>query len=404
MAVRLQQRGVGQPRCYSKRTFAVLNRRFICMCTLAGVLLSGTAAAQQSGTGSAPPLPAVGYITASEKDVTPQVSFVGRMEAVQRVDLRARITGFLMEQPVADGAIVSKGDLLFVIEQPPFAARVQEADANLEAAKAQQENARVQSERAQELAKRGNISQATVDERRADFLVARAAVSQAEAALESAGITYSYTEIRSPIDGQIGRSSVKVGNLVSPETGVLATVVKKDPIYVTFNVSEKALLQFRRSVREDNVSDGDGLSLLELRLRLSDQTVYERVGSLDFADVQVNTSTDTVALRGTFPNPDGLLLDGQYVLVAVQSKAPQSALVVPRAAVAVDQRGSFVLLVGEGDTVEQRVIELGDQFGSDVAVREGLKPGDRVIVNGMLKVRPGMKVNASAAEPRASRP
>lgn len=382
----------------------MLNRGLICMCAVASVLISGQAVAQNSGSGSAPPLPAVGYVVASEKDVTPKVSFAGRMEAVQRVDLHARVTGVLEEQAVADGSAVAKGDLLFMIEQPPFAARVQEADANLEAAKAQQENARVQWERAQQLAKRGNISQATVDERRADFLVAKAAVSQSEAALESASITYSYTEIRSPIDGRIGRSSVKIGNLVSPGTGVLATVVKNDPIYVTFNVSEKALLQFRRSERADKVSDSDSLNRLELRLQLSDQTVYERVGSLDFADVQVNTSTDTVALRGTFPNPDGLLLDGQYVQVAVQSKAPQSALVVPRAAVAVDQRGSFVLLVGDGDMVEQRVIELGDQFGSDVTVREGLKPGDRVIVNGMLKVRPGMKVNASAAEPKAARP
>ncbi|MEQ8815682.1 MAG: efflux RND transporter periplasmic adaptor subunit [Thalassobaculum sp.] len=379
----------------------MLSRRIVHACALAGLLASGHALAQSAGSGPAVPLPAVTYVVAAEKDVTPQASFVGRMEAVQRVGLRARIDGFLEQQPIADGARVGRGDLIYVIEQAPFAARVQEAEANLEAAKAQLENARVQFERADQLAKRGNISQATVDERRADFLVAKASVAQAEAALQSALITFSYTEIRSPIDGQIGRSSVKVGNLVSPDSGVLATIVRNDPIHVVFGISEKMLLQFRRDTGAGKADSGDALGLLRLRLRLADETTYEHPGTLDFADVQVNASTDTVALRGTFPNPDDLLIDGQYVVVVVQSKQPVSALVVPRAAVGVDQRGSFVLLVGEGDTVEQRVIALGDQFGSDVTVKAGLKPGDRVIVNGMLKVRPGMRVTASAAEPKA---
>ncbi len=379
----------------------MLDRHFAHVLALAGVLASSPAVAQDQGKDPARPLPAVSYVEAAERDVTPQASFVGRMEAVQRVDLRARITGFLEEQAVADGARVKQGELLFVIEQPPFDARVQEAEANLEAAKAQRENARVQLERADQLVKRGNIPQATVDERQADFLVAKAVVSQAEAALQSALITYSYTEIHSPIDGQIGRSSVKVGNLVSPESGVLATIVKDDPIYVSFGVSEKALLQFRRQAGDGNINGGDSFDRLVLRLRLADETLYEHAGVLDFADVQVSRSTDTVALRGTFPNPNGLLIDGQYVIVIVQSKQPLSALVVPRAAVGTDQRGSFVMLVGDGGVVEQRVIELGDQFGADVVVRRGLKAGERVIVNGMLKVRPGIKVNASAARPKA---
>lgn len=326
----------------------------------AGAALHFPALAQPAGA----PLPAVGYIEAVQKDVTPSRNFVGRIEAVARAELRARVTGFLEKQLVEDGAEVKKGDVLFVIEQAPFSAQVQIAQANLEAAQAQQENTKVQLERAEELVKRGNIPRATVDERRADYLVAKASVSQMEAALEDQLITYTYTEITSPIDGRMGRASVKVGNLVSPESGVLATVVKQDPVYATFNVSEKEYLRARQNTVNNGASDGDALDLVGLRLRLSDGSIYEHTGALDFAAVQVDASTDTVALRGTFPNPDGILLDRQFVVVVAQAKTPRTALVIPRSAVDVNQRGTFVLAVGTDNKVEQRQIEMGQQFGN----------------------------------------
>lgn len=366
-------------------------------------LFSTAAHAQDSGQPAKPPPPAVGYVEAVEKDVTPSRNFVGRIEAVARAELRARVTGFLEKQLVEDGAEVKKGDMLFVIEQPPFSAQVQIAEANLEAAKAQATNTKVQLERAEELVKRGNIPKATVDERRADYLVAKASVAQMQAALEDQLITYTYTEIQSPIDGRMGRASVKVGNLVSPESGVLATVVKQDPVYATFNVSEKAYLRFRRSAEENGTANSDTLDLVKLRLQLSDQTLYEHPGTLDFADVQVDASTDTVALRGTFPNPDGLLIDRQFVVVVVQAKTPQSALMIPRSSVGVDQRGTFVMAVGDGNKVEQRPIQMGAQFGSEVVVTGGLKAGDKVITEGITKVRPGIEVTptpASVAQPK----
>ena len=344
------------------------------------------------------PVPAVSYVEVVEKDVTPFREFVGRVEAVQRVDLRARITGFLEKQLFEDGADVEEGDLLFVSEQPPFAARVQQAKANLEAAKAQEENARVQLQRAEELVTRGNIPIATVDERRADFLVARASVLQNEAALKDAQITYTYTEIEAPISGQIGRATVKVGNLVSPESGVLAAIVKKDPMYVTFNVAEKEYLQFRQNANRQGNARSENLNLIELELRLSNGAIYGETGTLDFADVQVDASTDTIALRGTFPNPDGLLIDQQFVVVIARTRAPQSAVVVPMTTVGVDQRGTFVMAVGEGNKVEQRMVRTGAQFGPDVVVEEGLQPGDRIITEGVTKVRPGMEVNPVPAE------
>ncbi len=341
-------------------------------------------------------MPAVSYVEAVEKDVTPSFKFVGRAEAVQRVDLRARVTGFLERQLFEDGAEVQAGDLLFMIEQATFAAQVQWVEANLQAAQADEENARVQFERAEQLVKNGNIPRATVDERRAAYLVAQASVAQAQAALEQDRITYDYTAIVSPIDGRIGRAAVKTGNLVSTETGVLATVVKRDPIYISFNVAEKALLALRRMVAADQLGTArEGLGYVNLRVRLSDDTLYDAVGSLDFSDVQVDATTDTIAMRGTIPNPDGILVDGQVVIAQLELKEPETALVIPRTAVSVDQRGSFVMLVGAEDTVEQRVVTMGQQFGTDVAIKDGLKPGDRVITDGLLKVRAGIKVSAT---------
>ena len=364
---------------------------------LACSFFAATGYTQEAAQPAKPPLPAVGYVEAAEKDVTPSRNFVGRVEAVERVELRARVTGFLEKQLVADGSEVKKDELVFVIEQPPFSAQVQIAQANLEAAQAQANNTKVQLERAEELVKRGNIPKATVDERRADYLVAKASVSQMEAALKDTLITYTYTEIQSPIDGQMGRATVKVGNLVSPDSGVLATVVKQDTVYVTFNVSEKAFLLFRQNAEQNGNSGSQTLDLVKLRLQLSNQSLYEHTGSLDFADVQVDSSTDTVALRGTFPNPDGLLLDKQFVVVVAQAKTPESALMIPRSTVGVDQRGTFVMAIGEGNKVEQRPIQMGAQFGNEVVVKGGLKAGDKIITEGITKVRPGIEVSPSPA-------
>ena len=369
---------------------------------LAIVIALPANAPAQPRRGNAPP-PAVGVVEAQMQDVTRTETFVGRVGAQSRVDLIARITGFLDRQVFTDGADVAADEPLFVIEQAPFAAKVRAAEANLAAAEAQAENAQVQLARVEQLAKRGNIPQATVDERRADFRVAKADVAQKKAALEDAKITYSYTTIHSPISGRIGKAMVKVGNLVSPQTGVLATVVSQDPMYVTFTASERQYLNFRRQTAAEASTSDDQLDLVTLGLRLSDGIDYDKQGRLDFVDVQVDNTTDTVTLRGTFPNPEGLLIDGQFVVVVAKAKTPQSALVVPRSAVGIDQRGAFVLTVGEQNKVVQKPITMGEQFGSDVVVREGLKTGEQVITQGLTKVRPGMVVNPTPAQqPKAT--
>ena len=346
----------------------------------------------------AQPLPAVSYVEATNKNVTPSSEFVGRVEAVQRVDLRARVTGFLDKQAFQDGQTVKAGELLYVIEQEPFAASVKQAEANLAAAKAQALNATTSLKRAEILVERKTVSQATADDRLAEKRVADASVLQAEAALVQAQITYSYTEIRSPIDGRIGRSNIKQGNLVSPESGVLSTVVKQDPVYVAFNVTEGAVLNFRRRIAEREETEDGARATLQMKLRLSDGEIYDHVGKLDFTDVQVNPTTDTIVIRGTFANQKGWLVDRQFVVVIVETAEPEERLVIPRSALGLDQRGQFVLLVNAENKMEERVIQTGNSYGRDIAVTSGLKPGDRVVVQGGMKVRPGMQVNPVAAE------
>lgn len=356
------------------------------------------AAMAQEDTKAAAPLPAVGFVVAETRDVTPSVEFVGRIEAVSSVDLRARVTGFLKEQRFEDGAMVSTGDILFIIEQEPFAAQVQQAEADLAAAKATAENAAIALQRAEELLESETVAQATVDDRSAEKRIADASVLQADAALEQAKITYSYTEITAPIDGRIGRAAITEGNLVSPESGVLTTIVHQDPVYATFNITEKTWLETRREVEAAGESLDNGDELVRIKLRLSDGTIYEHPGEFNFADVQVNPTTDTILLRGLVPNPEGLLVDQQFIVVIVETAEPEQRLVIPESAISVDQRGRFVLIVNDQNVVEERFIQTGDSSGGSATVTSGLEEGDRVIVDGIMKVRNGMEVDAVAAQ------
>ena len=356
------------------------------LATLVLLVCRGIAAAQ----GVAPP-PAVSVAPVVSRQVTETADFVGRIVAVDKVDIVARVSGFIEERNFTEGQQVKAGDLLFRIEQATYKAAVDQQRANLARAKATQTNTALQLERGKELIANRTIPQSTLDQRAADDAAAKADVMQAQALLEQAEINLGYTEIRSPIDGKIGLANFTVGNLVAPTSGTLARIVSQDPIYVTFQASERDVLAYKRRL----AASADKNPHVTIHLKLPDGTIYEQPGITNFLDVQVDPNTDTQIVRAQVPNPDGRLVPGGVVGVVVERGPPQAALVVPQAAVQLDQAGRYVLVVDEAKKVELRRVTTGVEEGRDVVVTEGLKEGELVIVEGVQKVRPGQIVTAS---------
>lgn len=341
---------------------------------------------------SAPPPPTVSVAPVASRQITEGGMFIGRIVAIDKVDIVARVPGFVEERNFTEGQQVKKGDLLFRIEQDTYKAAVDQQSASLAKAKATEVNANFQLQRGQELIKNQNIPQSTVDQRAADEQTAAADVLQAQALLEQAKINLGYTEIRSPIDGRIGLANFTVGNLVSPSSGILATIVSQDPIYVTFPVSEADIIAYKRRVAESNNPR------VTLHIKLPDGTIYQHPGVTNFLDVKVDPNTDTVLVRAQLPNPDGILVPGGIVSVVTDRATPEPSLTVPQAAVLLDQAGSYVLVVNDAKTVEQRRITTGVEQGRDIAVKDGLKQGELVIVEGIQKVHPGQTVTATVAK------
>ena len=335
--------------------------------------------------------PSVSVQPVVSRQVTETGDFVGRVAALNKVDIVARVTGFIGKRNFTEGQMVKTGDLLFRIEPDTYKAAVDQQAANLAKAKATEVNANLQLQRAQALVKNQNVPQATVDELAAAEQSAQADILQAQALLEQAKINLSYTEIVSPIDGRIGIARYTVGNLVSPSTGVLATIVSQDPIYVTFQASEADVVEYRRRV----AASADKDPHVVVHIRLPDGSIYSHPGLTNFLDVQVQADTDTVTARALLPNPDGELIPGGVVGVIVERGKPRYALLVPQAAVLLDQAGDYVLVVDDSKKVEQRRITTGSDHGKDIEVENGLKEGELVITDGIQKVHPGQVVAAS---------
>jgi membrane fusion protein (multidrug efflux system) len=343
---------------------------------------------------AASPPPAVSVTPAATRQVTETGNLIGRVTAINKVDIVARVPGFIEERYFTEGQQVKTGDLLFRIEQATYKAAVDQQRANVAKAKAAEINAALQVQRGRELLRNQNIPQATVDQREADEAAAKANVLQAEALLQQAEINLGYTEIRSPIDGRIGLANFTVGNLVDSSSGKLATIVSQDPIYVVFQSSERDILEVKRRMAEHK--DGH----VTVHIKLPNGNPYPHPGLTNFLDIQVETGTDTVLVRAQVPNPEGVLLPGGIVGVTTERGVPRSALVVPQSAVLLDQAGRYVLVVDDAKKVELRRVTTGVEQGRDVVVTEGLKPGELVIVEGVQKVRPGQVVTASVVSGR----
>ena len=356
------------------------------ICALSIAASCSVAAAQ-----GAPLPPAVSVTPVVSREVTETIDYIGRLTAIDKVDIVARVQGFLEERNFKEGQYVKKGDLLFRIEQATYKAAVEQAQATLAKAKATEVNAKLQFERGKELVRNQNIPQATVDQREADEQAARASIMEAQAALDQAEINLGYTEIRSPIDGRIGLAIVTEGNLVQLSSGKLATIVSQDPIYVTFQVSQRNLLDYFRRRAEDPGKN----TQVNVRIKLPNGTIYPHPAVSDFLDVQVDPTTDTVTVRATVPNPDGILIPGGVVGVTVERGAPKSALLIPQSAVLLDQAGRYVLVVDAAKKVEQRRVTTGAEQGRNIVVTDGLKEGEQVIVEGIQKVRSGQLVTTT---------
>jgi membrane fusion protein (multidrug efflux system) len=339
------------------------------------------------------PPPSVIAVPAESQPIEEEASFVGRVAAVDRVDLRARVEGFLKERRFTEGQVVATGDVLFLIEPDQFQALVDQREADLAKAQADQLNTSAQLLRGQELLKEKNIAQSRVDELQAADSMAKANIAQAQAALAAARLDLGYTQIVSPVDGRIGLASYTVGNLVGPSSGTLATIVSRDPIYVQFPVTQRELLAARNAIEDKGGDPKD----VQVRVRLPDGSLYEHVGHLDFVDVTTDPGTDSVTLRADIPNPDGLLVDRQYVGVVLQSGAPREAILIPQSALQVDQQGVYVMIIDADNKAQVRRIETGQVKGADIVVTKGLQEGERVITQGIQKVRPGQVVNAAPA-------
>lgn len=344
---------------------------------------------------AAPPPPAVGVQPAAKKGVTWSYSFVGRIKAVETVALMARVEGFLEKVLFTEGQDVKAGDVLYQIEKVQYQAQLDQAQANVASAKAAELNAQLTYNRSLDLVKTQAVSQATLDSNRANLDMAHAQVLQQQAALTQAKENLGYTDIIAPIAGRIGRTAYTQGNLVGPTSGALATIVSQDPMYVLFQVSVRQLEEIRQARRQE---DGSQIKI-SINVRLPSGKEYAHPGVWNYTDPQVDQQTDTLTMRATLPNPERQLIDGEFVSVELRERREQPRLVVPQAAVQVDQAGSYVLVVDQDSKVQQRRIRLGAQQDADIVVESGLNENENVIVDGLLKVRPGLTVTATPVAP-----
>lgn len=364
-----------------------------------GWFLWKPSAATAPATAQAMPAPAVGVRPASLRGISQSFEFVGRIKAIDKVEVRARVEGFLDKVLFREGQDVKAGDLLYQIEKTQFLARVEEAKANLAVAEAERTNAQLQYSRQLELSQRQYSPQSQVDQNKAALDQSSARIMQARAALTLAETNLGYTDIRAPIDGRIGRHAYTLGNLVNPASGVLATIVSQNPIYVVFPVSVRDL----QAIREARRQEGGGMAKIDIVIRLSNGQEYPQRGTWNFTDPQVDQQTDTLIMRATLPNPNGELVDGEFVTAVIRERREEQRLVVPQAALQVDQSGYYVLVVDGQHKVEQRRVQTGANRDTEIVITSGLAEGDKVIVEGIQKVRPGQVVQETILPPPARR-
>ncbi|MCP3867276.1 MAG: efflux RND transporter periplasmic adaptor subunit [Gammaproteobacteria bacterium] len=347
-----------------------------------------------------PAAPPPGVLTAKvEKQLVREtLEFIGRTVAVNDVSLGAQVSGYLLERHFEEGAEVDLGDLLFTIDPAIYEAQVAAAEGSVAKASAALSKADKDLKRYRILLKKQSVSQQQVDEAESNKLQAAAELKAAEASLLGAKTDLSFTEIRAPIHGRIGRALVSIGNLVGPQSGELARLVELDPMYVNFSISERDLLNVKQRRAREKADQVVERAEVEVELRLPNKEIYDHKGKIDFLDNVVDPKTGSVTVRARFDNPEKLLVPGLFVNAILGTTERETEMMIPQASVQEDQAGNFVLVVDPDDKIERRPITTGRHHEGMLVVREGLEPDERVVVEGIQKVRPGMKVAPKEAE------
>ncbi len=362
-------------------------------CLLAALALAGPWAAAQEGR----PAPAVTVAPAETSDLRPSAGFTGRLVATQKIDIRARVPGFLEEIGFAEGAILREGALVYRIEADAYRAEVEQIRGAIASAEAELRLAEIERDRKAQLVERQTIAQSELDVALANLGKVEGEIKRLKGQLARAELDVAYTEITAPFDGVVGLTRFDIGAYVGPESGALTTLTRLDPMSVEFPVASALLLNYR-----DRTAGSDAAGETAVSLVLPNGAVYDHPGRIDFIDAEVAPGTDTVTVRAVFDNPDGILLDGGLVRVELEAAEESLVLSVPQQAVARDQVGAFVMVVGADSAVEMRRVEVARVTRGRSVIRSGLEEGELVITEGLNKVRPGITVDAAMAQSAAS--
>lgn len=352
------------------------------------VVLSGHAAAQAPGPQGPPPVTVAKPIV---KDVIEYDDFTGRFEAVDAVEIRARVSGFLEKVAFQDGAVVKKGDLLFVIDKRPYKAVLDQSEAAVVSAQARVNFAENDLDRAEALRRTGNIPEQLLDQRRQNFLTAKADLDRANAAVREARLNFEFTEVRAPIAGRISRKLVSEGNLVNANTSLLTTIVSLDPIYFYFDVDERSFLAYQRTLNIGAVAEKPS-SRLPVIVALTDEKEPTRKGVLDFVDNRLDQATGTMRARAAIENKDLFITPGLFGTIRIPGSQKYQGVLVPDEAVATDQNRRIVWVVAEDGAVSSRVVRPGPRIDGYRLIRDGLKGDETIVIAGLQRVRPGAKV------------
>ena len=364
-----------------------MRRRWLAALAPLLILAAGPGAAQAPGG----PPPTVVVAKPVVKEVVEHDDFTGRFNAVEFVEVRARVTGYLEKIHFQDGALVKKGDPLFTIDRRPYKAALDQAQASLASAQARLNFTTTDLERAQTLSRSGNISEQVTDQRRQASLTAQADVDNATAALRQAQLNYDFTEVRSPITGRISQRNVTEGNIVITDQTMLTTIVSLDPIYFSFPVDERSFLSYQGTLRI-----GMGATQKEhtvpILIALTGEDKPTRKGRLDFVDNRMDDATGTVLLRATVENPDTFIKPGLFGVISMPASRPYKGVLIPDEAVGANQDKRIVYVVGDDNTISTRNVRLGPKIDGYRVVRDGLKGDETIVINGLTRVRPGAKV------------